>query len=468
MGRAFGICWRIGLGAAVLLGLYLTSLVSYLLFHTLTELVAIAVATSAFVMAWTGRGLYSNSYLFVVGIGFGFVAIPEVLHTLAYQGLGVFPGQTANLPTQLWIASRALLTLTLLTAPLLLGRKVRVSLLFGVYFIVTTGLLLSIFVWPVFPEAYASGLTPFKIIAEYVMSVLLLLGLALLWTRREHFDARVMRTLAAAVALTVASELAFTSYVSVYGRANLVGHLLMVASFYCFYLAIVRTAFADPLHVLFQDRERLLATERGRAELAENLNREIGHRVKNNLAMMAGLLQLQMAQQKDARISEALGETISRLMTFASLHEEMQAGPGASLDLLPILRRIAVASGEAFTGRRVTASVLGEPVLLPAQAAMNFAVIGNELITNAIKHGAPAADGILRVEVEMRQNREQVLLQVRNSGHPLPAGFDLLAQKGMGLQLVTGLAEQYQASFSLRPEANGNLAQLIAPWSEVH
>ncbi len=470
--RILGSYWRVYLGAAVLTGLYLTSLPGYLLFHTLAELVAIAVATCAFIIAWNGQRLYSNSYLFVVGTGFGFLAVLEVLHTLTYKGMGAFPHADANLPTDLWIASRAVLALTLLVAPMLLGRRLRPPWVLLTYAAATTLLICSILVWRIFPATFIDrpgyGLTPFKIGAEYAICVLLVAGLILLRMRRTHFDPGVLRYLSAATVLTIASELAFTSYASVYGRANLVGHLLMVVSFSYFYLAIVRTAFVQPLQLLFRDREQLLEAERARAELAEGLNREISHRVKNNLAMIAGLLQLQLAQQEDRQVSAVLSETTSRLMTFASLHEEMQVGRGGLVDLLAILERVALASKDAFLEKRVAASVEGETVLLSAKAATNLAVVANELITNAIKHGAPGADGTLRVEIELRPTRDALHLHVWNSGAPVPASFDPSAQRGLGLRLVWDLiTSQYRGTFRFTPETGGNLAEISAPLSSL-
>lgn len=474
MGRTFHMLaryWTSYVGIAVLLGLYLTSLWNYVLFHALTEMSSIAVAACAFIIAWNGRRLHSNSYLLVVGVGSGSVAVLALLHVLAYKGMGVFLHSDANLPTQLWIAGRGVLGLTLLVAPLLLGRQVAPRTVLLTYLAVTTLLVCAIFVWHIFPTAYidapGGGLTPFKVAAEYVITVLMAVGLMLLWQRRAHFDSDVLRQLSAAIVLAVFSEVAFTSYVSVYGAANLVGHLLMGVSFYFFYLAIVRTAFVRPLDLLFRDRERLLAAERARAELAESLNREISHRVKNNLAMLAGLLQIQMAQQQDEHVSAILSGATSRLLTFASLHEEMQTTQGEAVDLLPMLRRIADASGDAVSHPDVVVSVEGVAAVLPVAMAANLAVVANELITNALKHGAPGLDDKLRVAVMLRRTDGALRLRVWNSGNPVPAGFDVGAQAGMGLQLVRDLVvEQFGGSFTLEPEHGGSAALVTAPLRE--
>ena len=120
------------IGALVLLGLYLTSLYSYLLFHSLIEIFSIVVACAIFMLAWNARRfLEGEYYLLFIGVAYLFVAGLDLLHTLAYQGMGVFQGFDANLPTQLWIASRYVMSISLLVAPLMLDRKPKIHLRAG-------------------------------------------------------------------------------------------------------------------------------------------------------------------------------------------------------------------------------------------------------------------------------------------------------------------------------------------------
>jgi PAS domain S-box-containing protein len=218
-----------------------------------------------------------------------------------------------------------------------------------------------------------------------------------------------------------------------------------------------------------ETRERMLAVERARAELAESLNREIAHRTKNNLAMVAGLLRFQILEHPDARVSVTLSDTVTRLMTFASIQDELQAAATTGwLDLLPLLRRVASASSGTFAGAEAVVSVRGESVALPSRAATSIAVVANEFITNALKHGAAGADGKLRVDVEMEPTDGSLRLCVWNSGNPVPADFDLRAHQAMGLQLVASLvADQYGGELSLRPERGGTLAQAIVPLADL-
>jgi len=112
------------------LGLSLSSLYSYNLFHSLAELFCIIIAASVFVIAWNTRSLTPNPYLLFIGISYLFVTFIDIIHTLSYKGMGVFVSSDANMPTQLWIAGRYLQAISLLLAPYFIGRKLKVVPIF--------------------------------------------------------------------------------------------------------------------------------------------------------------------------------------------------------------------------------------------------------------------------------------------------------------------------------------------------
>ena len=161
------------------------------------------------------------------------MGLVDLLHTLAYFGMGVFPGYTANLPTQLWIAARFLECGGFLVAALNVRDMPNAGLTVGGFSLATVGLLVSVFVYPVFPDCYLpeTGLTPFKRWAEYAVWAVFLLSALQFWRVREQFDSGVFGLLLGGLATTVVAELAFTVYVDVHGPVNMSGHLLKIGSF---------------------------------------------------------------------------------------------------------------------------------------------------------------------------------------------------------------------------------------------
>ena len=242
-------------GAIIFAALYFSSWYNYLLFHSIGEVFSILVAFSIFIIAWNARRFLDNSYFIFIGIAFLFVGLLDLVHTLAYSGMGVFPEYGTNLATQLWVVARYIQSLSLLMAPLFIGRRLRINWQLLGYGLATALLLVSIFYWQNFPACFVEGvgLTPFKIISEYVISLLLLGALFTMWQKRRQFDTNVLRFLFAAIIVTIASELAFTLYQSPYGLPNLIGHFLKIVAFYLIYKAIIETGLVKPYNLLFRN-----------------------------------------------------------------------------------------------------------------------------------------------------------------------------------------------------------------------
>ncbi len=242
----------------------------YLLFHSLAEMTSAAIGVSLFLVFWNAREFLRNNYLLVIGIAYLFVAALDLLHALAYSGMGVFRTAGSNLATQLWVIARGLEAVSLVAAPLLLGRRIRAGALLTVYALVTAAALATVFVLDVFPVCFddaAGRLTPFKIAAEYVICVLLVLAGILLLRRKQHFDRTVIRRLLLALLATINAEVLFTVYGDPYGLPNMLGHLLKLLSFYMVYKALIETGLTKPYGVLFHTlRESQEATRQSEAK----------------------------------------------------------------------------------------------------------------------------------------------------------------------------------------------------------
>ncbi|MHB8067879.1 MAG: MASE3 domain-containing protein [Desulfobaccales bacterium] len=242
-------------GVFILFGLYLSSLYSYLFFHSIVEIFCVLIAFCIFVITWNAKQIIDNSYLVFIGIAFLFVGSIDIFHLLAYKGMGVFRGYDADLPTQLWIAGRYVQSLSLFLAPLMLGRKIKINLVLLSYTAVTLLLLGSIFYWDIFPNCFieGTGLTLFKKLSEYIICLILLASLFQLYRQRQEFNQEVLRLLIFSIILTIASELAFTLYIDVYGFFNLIGHFFKVVAFYLIYRALIETGLKRPYSLLFRN-----------------------------------------------------------------------------------------------------------------------------------------------------------------------------------------------------------------------
>jgi signal transduction histidine kinase len=304
-----------------LAGLYLLSRVNYLLFHSSVEVFTIVITFAIFAIAWNSRRMMDSNYLLFIGIACLFVGVVDLLHTLAYKGMGVFPEVGANLATQLWLATRYLLSFSFLAAALFANRKLRPSLVIAGYAVVIALLFGSIFYWENFPTAFTDGvgLTPFKVASEYVISLILLFSIGLLIRKRDEFSGNVVKLMASAMAVAIAAEMSFTLYTDVYGIANMIGHLLTVVSFYLIYKALIETGLTKPYDLLFRNlKQNETALTRHAAELTvvnNRLEQEVADRKKAEEALrqneehLEDLVEEKTKLLKDSERMAAIGQT---------------------------------------------------------------------------------------------------------------------------------------------------------------
>lgn len=253
----------------LLLGLSLTSLYSYLLFHVLAEFISIIVAGVIFVLAWNTRKFQKNDFFLFLGTAFLFVGVLDLFHTLAYGGMNIFP-HSADLATRFWIAARSLEAAALLVAPLFLGISGWEKKIFASCALVTVAFVLAIGTG-LFPACYLDGvgLTSFKVVVECLISFTLVLACAHFWARRDMFDRSVFNLFLAAIVITILSEISFTLYSDVYDSFNMLGHLLKILAFVLISMAIIETGIQRPYDLIFRDlteTEALMRAERDRAQ----------------------------------------------------------------------------------------------------------------------------------------------------------------------------------------------------------
>ncbi len=240
-----------------LLLVYITSLYRYLLFHSIAEIFSIIIAGGVFFVGWNSRRYMKNSFFLILGVSSLFIGIFDLIHTFSYTGMQIFLEFDANLPTSLWIAARYLQAGSILTALLLLKRTINPFYLLVTYFLITIILLTLIFN-NLFPICYIEnyGLTPFKIISEYVIDLVLLVSLLLIIRNRKEFDKKVLVLIVSSIVSIMIAELAFTFYINVYGFSNLVGHIFKIIAFYLLYKSVIQIGIEKPFDLLLRQIKR--------------------------------------------------------------------------------------------------------------------------------------------------------------------------------------------------------------------
>jgi PAS domain S-box-containing protein len=202
--------------------------------------------------------------------------------------------------------------------------------------------------------------------------------------------------------------------------------------------------------------ERTRAEAQIRASLHEKeiLLREIHHRVKNNLQVIASLVNLQADQITDERTRGLLFDTQSRVQAIALIHEKLyQSASLAEINLGDYLRELVENLFRSYSPVAVEYEVLVAPVSVSIDTAMPCGLIASELISNCLKHAFPdGRAGRVRVALDATESGVFALV-VQDDGVGLPSNFESRRAESLGLQLVDTLARQLGAF--LRVESDG-------------
>ena len=210
------------------------------------------------------------------------------------------------------------------------------------------------------------------------------------------------------------------------------------------------------------------------ARLAQSLNekevllKELHHRVKNNLQVIASLLRMQADVDRSA--NGVLQETLHRVEAIALIHEQLyqsddlrQVHLSQQADLLMSNLFSAFGADPARISGQVAVCPRsdGTPLVLGVDQAIPVGLILNELISNALKHAFPdGRAGSIRIEGQSREDR--VDLAVIDDGVGVPEDWIARRGKSLGLEIVEILARQLRGTWELKRDA-GTVFRLSFP-----
>lgn len=230
---------------------------------------------------------------------------------------------------------------------------------------------------------------------------------------------------------------------------------------------------ATPIHIgdihlaqgIFRD-----VTERERRSQArleqeqrhrDTLVREVHHRIKNNLQGVVGLLREHANAHPE--IADVIGSAIGQVQSISVVHGLHGQGADLQVRLCDMVQAIA-RNASTLTRAAVEPDVqlaIERPVQVDSEEAVPIALIINELILNAVKHGSRGS-GKPQVTVRLTQAGQTAEISVMNPGD-LPPGFDFSHGKGSGtgLGLVRSLLPHAGAELRLEQTADGVRARLV-------
>ena len=201
--------------------------------------------------------------------------------------------------------------------------------------------------------------------------------------------------------------------------------------------------------ILLQQRRTEAHLERALRE-KEVLFRELQHRIKNSISVIASLVSLEASRVEDSGASAVLEGLEGRISAIASLYEHLfQSGQTDHVDLDLYLKAVVetLFSGQAARERGVRLSLEAQELRIDVRRAIPLGIIANELASDCLKHAFPEGrPGTVRVS--LRAEGPAAVLEVRDDGKGLPEGFTIGSSGGLGLVLVDMLAKQVGGSFT--------------------
>ncbi len=182
----------------------------------------------------------------------------------------------------------------------------------------------------------------------------------------------------------------------------------------------------------------------------EVLLKEINHRVKNSLAIVASMLRLQARDSDHPGLADQLTKASHRVAAIGKAHDQLSQGTDIDrMDVGKYIEALCKDLDESVVQSDVRTDV-EEGIEIQTDRAISAALIVNELITNAAKY----AGGKILIRV-YRASENEFAISVRDEGSGIAADFDPRKAKGLGMRIITSFAQQLDATIKARSHSPG-------------
>ena len=193
--------------------------------------------------------------------------------------------------------------------------------------------------------------------------------------------------------------------------------------------------------------ERLIAS----LQEKETLIREIHHRVKNNLQIISGLLDMTRMRTPDSTTNSILTDMMMKIKTMAQIHTRLYESKQFDKINMGSQIRDQVTDLSSIYGREgaeIQISIDSEDIYLPVDQAIPCALVVNEVLSNAFKHAFRGkTQGILSVSA--KQTDDHVSIIIQDDGVGIPGDMDIYKTTSLGLKLIRNLVLQLHGSVTI-------------------
>lgn len=208
---------------------------------------------------------------------------------------------------------------------------------------------------------------------------------------------------------------------------------------------------------------------RKQADEMEVLNREIHHRVKNNLQVISSLLDIQSQTLQDEEAAEVIRESRQRVQSMAFIHQNLyQSDSVQEVEINNYINNLAGHLFQTYNIRndRIRFHTDIDKLSLHTDTVIPIGMILNELISNSLKYAfRNLEEGEIRVAMKQKEN--ELYLQVKDNGHGLPPGFDMAKLQSFGFKVIRAFAQKLKARLHVDGSHGTNVELVISKFKTI-
>ncbi|MEZ4908796.1 MAG: histidine kinase dimerization/phosphoacceptor domain -containing protein [Saprospiraceae bacterium] len=217
------------------------------------------------------------------------------------------------------------------------------------------------------------------------------------------------------------------------------------------FLALLLTGLIIALYRNYRNKIKLNNELIAKNVQIETLSRENTHRIKNNLALLSSMMQMQIRRLNSPELKEIVMESENRVRVLTTTEKQLLSNTNddSKIDFKNYITNIIeniiqFNSGEDFN---INSKMSIDEFILDADKSLKLGLIINELITNSIKY-ADKTSGEIELNLSIK-NENGITIEYSDSGSEIASDFNMENSNSLGLKLIRDITQQMHGKYEI-------------------
>nr|WP_049891104.1 PAS domain S-box protein [Methanohalobium evestigatum] len=191
--------------------------------------------------------------------------------------------------------------------------------------------------------------------------------------------------------------------------------------------------------------------------------KELHHRIKNNLQVISSLLNLQSEKFEDEDVVEAFKDTQNRVISMSFVHQKLyQTNNLDNLNSKDYIKELVSYLTNLYNKNNIDLNIDVQNCYFGIDIIIPLGMLINELVSNSLKYAFPEGESG-KVDIQLYKNyKECYTLIIADNGRGIPENIDIRDAETLGFQLVSSLVNQVNGDFEIY---SGNGTMFIIEFS---